>query len=66
MVKCPDGSERVVYKNPDDAFPLTIKDWYSKWDVAIKFLNGLDADVRAEVGKQLSGQMFVNLQLSRI
>jgi hypothetical protein len=58
VVKCPDGSKKVVYKNLDDAFPLIIKDWYTNWEVVIDFLKGLDAGVRAEVGKQLSGQMF--------
>jgi hypothetical protein len=58
VVHCPDGSDKVVFVNPDDAFPLTIKDWYSKWDVVAKFLNRIDASLRAEIGKQLAGQIF--------
>jgi len=40
VVKCPDRSERTVYKNVDDAFPLYIKGWKGK----IKNSAGASAD----------------------
>lgn len=54
-VKCRDGSERIVFKNPDDAFPLIAKEWFARLEAAVDMLTKLQAGVGLELNKQVTG-----------
>jgi hypothetical protein len=54
-VRCPDGTTRYVYKNPDDAFPLFAHDFKARADAAVKAVEGLDAQLGLDFTDQISG-----------
>ena len=53
--KCPDGTDRVVYYNVDDAFPLYTRDWTASFGAVLTQSQALDGGVSAELSRQLSG-----------
>lgn len=58
-VKCPDGP-RHIYKNPNDAFILYVKDWSTEWNANMDLLNKVDAGLGAKHVTQIRG-LFVHL-----
>ena len=57
-VKCQDGSERIVLKNPDDAFPLAHKKLLAKIHTEVKALAQLQVDADADVRELIAGFLF--------
>lgn len=58
--KCPDGREPIVFKNPDDAFPLIAKDWSARFNAVCNALKELQGNLGAQFEKQIEG-FFVQL-----
>lgn len=54
-IKCPDGSERIIFNNPDKAFPLIASDWSAKFDAAMDNLKELQIRLGGNLGKNLTG-----------
>ena len=54
-VKCFDGSERIIFKNPDDAFPLVAKDWSVGWEATVEALKGLQGRLGGGIEKYIGG-----------
>lgn len=44
---CPDGSQRIVFKNPDDAFPLIARDYSNEVDSTLSAISGLQGKLSA-------------------
>ena len=57
-IKCPDGSERIIFKNPDDAFPLYIKDWSARFKATVKALTEVQGSLSSEFKRQIGGFFF--------
>ena len=55
IVKCPDGSKRIVFNDPNKAFPLNDTDWSAKLDGAMDSLNELQIKLGGNFGKSLNG-----------
>lgn len=56
--RCPDGTERLVYKNVDDAFPLYIPGWNAKLAATADGGAIGSADVKAEYTTKIQGLLF--------
>jgi hypothetical protein len=56
--KCPDGAEKVVYYNVDDAFPLYTKDWTATVAGVVSASKLLEGNLSAELKSQLSGWLI--------
>ena len=60
-IKCPDGQgERIVFKNPDHAFPLMAKDWSAKFNAVCKALKEFEGSIGGQFEKQTEG-FFIQL-----
>ncbi len=57
-VRCPDGSVKTVYKNVDDAFPLHVPGWKANLSATGKFIDKVDANVKAEYSTAIHGLLF--------
>src|SRR5258708_2102114 len=53
--RCPDGSERLVYRNVDDAFPLYVSGWKAGAASSVSEFMGSRLDLRAEYEKHIYG-----------
>ncbi|MDO9392188.1 MAG: hypothetical protein Q7U71_10505 [bacterium] len=58
VVKCPDGTTRVIYKNIDDAFPLCIPGWKGKTGGSIEAIKGASVNINAEYQTQIQGLLY--------
>jgi hypothetical protein len=58
MVKCPDGTTRIIYKNIDKAFPLHIPGWDGKINASIEAIKGSPANLAAEYQSKIQGLLF--------
>ena len=58
--RCPDGTERIVFKNPDDAFPLSVKDWSTRLEGTLNAVKELQGSLGADFKNQIEG-FFVQL-----
>ena len=54
-IRCPDGSERTVFKNPDDAFPLLAKDWSASVKATTETLKELQVSLALELQQSIAG-----------
>ena len=57
-VTCPDGTTRIVHKDIDDLFPLSIADESRKFNGGIKVPETLEANVGAEITRATKGVLF--------
>jgi hypothetical protein len=57
-VRCPDGSEKVVYKNIDDAFPLFLPGFKASLDGGTKIPATANAEIRAVYESKIQGLLF--------
>jgi len=53
--KCPDGTERTVFKEPDDAFPLIVRDWSASAKGTMNALKELQGGIGADFKNQIAG-----------
>ncbi len=69
-IKCPDGTERLIYKNPEEAFPFFAKDWSAKFDSMLKATQELQGKLGASFENHINGfftqldQANRNMQIS--
>src|SRR2546422_7869483 len=54
-VRCPDGTEKTVFRDPDDAFPLFARDWSARFDMAVEALKGLEGRLGVDLRSQIAG-----------
>ena len=54
-IKCPDGTERLVYKDPEDAFPFFAKDWSTKFDSMLKATQEIQGKLGASCESNING-----------
>lgn len=54
-VRCLDGTERLVYRNPDHAFPLFSKEWSTQVEATGKALEGLQGSLGVNFNSQVRG-----------
>ncbi len=47
-ITCPDGTVRILFKHPDDAFPFFAKEWNAKLQALIKALKKVEIKLGAE------------------
>lgn len=57
-IRCPDGTVRIVHKDIDDLFPLSISDHAVKADGGLKIPESLEANIGAELAKAIKGVLF--------
>ena len=57
-VKCPDGTERFVYNNLNDVFPLSVSENSSKINTDLKVPETVDAKFAAEISQAIKSLMF--------
>lgn len=57
-VKCPDGTERFVYNNINDVFPLSVSEKSSKFDANLKVPETVDAKFASEISQAIKSLMF--------
>lgn len=57
-VVCPDGTTRIVHKDIDDLFPLSIANESSKFNGGFKVPEALEANVGVEISKAIKGVLF--------
>lgn len=57
-IKCPDGTIRIVHKDIDDLFPLSISDNTSSLNGGLKIPEGLEANIGADLTKAIKGVLF--------
>ena len=62
-IKCPDGREMIVFKNPDDAFPLIAKDWFARAEATVKAVTELQGGLGLELKKHIEG-FFAELDIA--
>jgi hypothetical protein len=53
-IRCPDGSYREVYINPNDAFPLLASNFSLQGNAALSGLENIEAKVGAEFRQEIS------------
>lgn len=58
VIKCPDGTTRIIYKNVDKAFPLCIPGWQGKMGATIEAVKGEPANLNAEYQTQIQGLLY--------
>ena len=56
-VKCPDGP-RFIHRNPNDAFPLYVRDWSTEMNAAMGDLDHVKGSLGAKYETQISGFLF--------
>lgn len=57
-IRCPDGSEKYVFRDPDDAFPLYAKDWSARLEATVKALTKLQGGLVLNLKKNIEGFFF--------
>jgi len=57
-IRCPDGSERIVFKSADDAFPLFARDWSANLKATTETLRELEASLDLELQQHIAGFIF--------
>lgn len=57
-LKCPDGTTRIVHKNIDDVFPLSVSDTNAKFNGDLKLPETIDAKLGAEISNAIKSVMF--------
>jgi hypothetical protein len=58
VVRCPDGTTRIVYKHVDQAFPLCIPGWQGKMAASIEAVKGAPATLSAEYQSKIQGLLY--------
>lgn len=57
-VKCPDGSTKTVYRNVNDAFPLSIDGWKGDLAAEAKGVAGEAAKIKGAYATKVQGLLF--------
>ena len=57
-VRCPDGSEKTVYRNIDDAFPLSIHGWKGDLAAEGRGIAGETAKLKGAYATKVQGLLF--------
>lgn len=57
-IRCPDGTERIVHKNVDDAFPLHIPGWTAKTGAEADYLKQVSGKLSAEYATEVKGLLY--------
>lgn len=56
--KCPDGTIRIIHKNFDHAFPLSVKDKKGSFDSGLTSKNLGNAKLKADYENKIKGLLF--------
>ena len=57
-VRCPDGTQKTVYRNVDDAFPLYIKGWQGDLSATASGLAAADGEIKGAYSSKIQGLLF--------
>ena len=57
-IKCPDGTFRIVHKDIDDLFPLSISNNTANVNAGVRIPEGLEANIGAEFARAIKGVLF--------
>lgn len=57
-IKCPDGTYRLIHKNPNDIFPLIVSDLKGDFNASVSALDEMQAEFGGKFSNEIRGFLY--------